>query len=71
MGNQNQDLITQPCVKTPEGWQRAISEAERQIKEGEEKVRRLKLSIETFREMLAQGEPFPGEGGEQAESEAA
>jgi predicted translin family RNA/ssDNA-binding protein len=71
MGNQNQEKFIQACVNKSEGWGKAIDEAERQIKEAEEKIKRLKLSIQTFKEMIAQGEPFPGESAEQNQTEAA
>jgi len=44
------------------GWDKVILEAERQIALAEEKISGLRLSIETFKELRAKGEPFPGEG---------
>lgn len=71
MRKEKQELFTQACVNTESGWNRAIVEAERQIEDSEKKIKRLKLSIATFREMLAKGDPFPGEDTEQGASEAA
>lgn len=42
----------------PEGWDRAIAEAQRQIAAHEHKAQRLRLSIETFQEMKERGEAF-------------
>lgn len=42
------------------GWGDAIVEAERQIQESERKIHRLRVSIQTFKEMETKKEPFPG-----------
>ncbi len=60
MSRGTQEPFTQNCGNH-QGWKYAISVAERQIKEAEEKIKRLKLSIRTFEQMIAKGEPFPGE----------
>jgi len=43
------------------GWSIAIVEAERQITAAEQKIRNLRASIQTFNDMRARKEPFPGE----------
>jgi hypothetical protein len=60
MGSKMQENLTQGCGSFS-GWDRAILEAQRQIDEASEKIRKLNLSIETFKEMQAKGEPFPSE----------
>jgi hypothetical protein len=60
MGSRKQEILTQNCVNL-QGWERAICEAQNQIISAKEKIGRLELSIETFEEMRAKGEPFPGE----------
>ena len=40
------------------GWDYAISEAEKQISEFEERIIRLRNSIQTFQEMKRDGEPW-------------
>jgi cell division protein FtsL len=46
-------------------WDLANSEAERQIKEAQEKIAKLEGSVKTFKEMRDIGEPFLDEKAEQ------
>jgi predicted translin family RNA/ssDNA-binding protein len=69
MKKQKQGKLLHVC-SSPKGWHRAIEEAERQIEAAQEKIKRLRLSIETFEEMCAKGEPFPGEETGQKEAVA-
>jgi hypothetical protein len=68
MGNKNQDIFIHRCDNLS-GWDRAICEAQQQIKIAEEKIRKLNLSIETFKEMQNKGEPFPGENRSEPEAQ--
>lgn len=68
MGKKNQDLFTQGCGNFS-GWERAICEAQKQIAEAQGKIKKLELAIQTFEDMRAKGEPFPGE--EEAREESA
>ena len=43
-----------------ENWESAIEEAERQIREAQAHVRRLKRSVAIFRKLCDSGEPWPG-----------
>lgn len=43
------------------GWDIAIGEARRQILEAEDKVRKLRLSIDSFEDFKKRGEPWPGD----------
>lgn len=77
MGKQKQVILTHSCdnlsgrdCDSLSGWDRAICEAERQIETAQEKIKRLRLSIETFKEMRAKGEPFPGSDKEHKETAA-
>jgi hypothetical protein len=51
----------QSVVFSSDGWDGAISEAERQIADAAERVRRLRRSVRTFRTLKDSGEPFPGQ----------
>lgn len=65
MHRSNQDNFIHICSNLT-SWDYAINVAERQIKEAEEKIKQLKMSIQTFEEFRAKGEPFPGESDSQA-----
>lgn len=60
MGKKKQEKLIQPCDNFS-GWERAICKARKQIEAAQEKIRRLELSIQTFEEMHAKGEPFPSD----------
>jgi hypothetical protein len=42
----------------PEGWEFAISEAEKEIAEHEARIGKLRLAISIFQDMKEAGEPF-------------
>lgn len=67
MNTTSQEQSIHICSKS-QGWNYAIDVAEQQIKESEEKIKKLRMSIKTFEEMRAKGEPFPGEEAEQEKS---
>lgn len=69
MNTKNPLQNAQSCSK-PQGWDYAVFVAERQIEEAEEKIKRLRLSIKTFEEMRAKGEPFPVDVKDQSEAES-
>jgi predicted translin family RNA/ssDNA-binding protein len=48
-------------TSSAEGWDGAISEAERQIKEAKQKIATLKFRIKTFEHLKESGAPFPNE----------
>lgn len=48
------------------GWDEAIQEAERQIADAKERIRGLKMSVETFRRLRDRGMSFPVNGGDNA-----
>jgi len=70
MSNEIQDTFTQ-VRDSRNGWDDAIDEACRQIGEAEAKIRGLKLSIQTFKEMRRKGEPFLGDAVSQQKSDKA
>lgn len=41
------------------GWGNAITDAERELSDAEQRVARLKVAIRTFRQNDAEGVPFP------------
>lgn len=51
-------------------WDKAILEAENQIKEAKKKIANLKKSIETFKDFRESGEPFLGGNSEQNEAKS-
>ena len=59
MTKQSQPQFTQDCGNNE--WDKAIVEAEHQIAVAEARITGLRLSIVTFKELKATGEPFPGE----------
>jgi len=61
MSKASQEVFSHQNKKVSTGWGDAISEAERQIEEAEERISRLGASIQTFEEMRATGESFPSE----------
>jgi hypothetical protein len=63
MGKQRQENFTHPCSSS-DGWERAIREADWQIADAESKIVRLRLSIETFKQMRSAGEVLPGDTSE-------
>lgn len=69
MRKQKQVLFTHECENLS-GWDRAICEAQNQIVAAREKIERLELSIKTFEDFRAKGEPFPGEAKEQSGAKA-
>ena len=63
MKRQSTEVFAHVSSSSAEGWDYAIVEASRQIQEAEEKVRQLRLAIQTFQEMRETGEPWPGASG--------
>jgi hypothetical protein len=60
MSTEKQSQNTHSCSNS-QGWDYVISVAGQQIQAAEEKIKQLKFSIQTFKEMQAKGEPFPVE----------
>ncbi len=52
---------TEKLSKTPNPWDKAISDAQELIKEAEAEIVRLKQSIQLFGELKRKGAKFPGE----------
>jgi hypothetical protein len=53
----SQGALLQTCDS---GWDKAIQEAERQIRLAEERIAQLRLSIGSFLDFKKRGEPWPG-----------
>jgi hypothetical protein len=47
--------------KSSDKWDKAISDAQRMIKEAKGQIAQLKFSIRTFERLRDSGAPFPGE----------
>ena len=61
MRKKSQGGFTQVSVNKGSDWDVAISEAERQLREAEERVKRLRLIVQSFVDRRAKGQPFLGE----------
>lgn len=53
------------------GWDTAIRDTEEEIRRTKERLCGLRAALRVFKERKESGEPFPGEGESQSESEAA
>lgn len=57
--------------KLQNGWERALAEAENQVKMRQRKIYELRKTITIFREKIASGEPWPLDDAIQPPSEKA
>ena len=57
MSNRKQDQLSHSCDRA--GWGVAIDKAERQIRAAEDRIMKLRLSIDSFKDFQASGEPWP------------
>lgn len=69
MRKASQELFTHTRDKPASGWDAAIVEAERQVREAQARIDKLRLSIQSFVEFKERGEPFPGAPPEQQEAQ--
>ena len=68
MSKEMSRLLSKNDEESVSAWDRAISDAEGKIAEAQKRIKDLKWSIVTFRQLRDSGEPFPGGGAETFEA---
>ena len=57
MSRRSQDKLSRSSA----GWEKALSDAERQVQAARARLTEMEAALEVCRERVASGQPFPGE----------
>jgi hypothetical protein len=68
MARKVSNILSRNQHKNLSGWDAAISDTEKMIREARKKIKAMKRSAENFKRLRDEGKPFPGEVKERSEA---